>query len=525
MFFHYTIYMMKHLLLVFLTAACTAAQAQDTDRSALQPLRNLGYKVEMQSSLSKGTTPLWLNANRYGMSSLRSANALVRASVERPLRTDSLRRWGIGYGLDVAAAWHYPSTAIVQQAYVEARWLHGTLTIGSKQHAMPLQNNELSSGAQTFGINARPIPQVRLAVDRWKVFGLRWLYLSGHISYGRLTDGNWQAEFTRGKNRYAQGTLYHSKAGYLHIGNPDSYRPLSADVGVEMGTLFGGKSHVQLHDGSWMDATNQGGLKGMLQALFIGGSDVTDGTYVNAAGDHLGSWVARVNYDKDLWSFSLYYDKFFEDHSSMLQLDYDGYGTGEEWDVAKKRSYLLYDFSDMLLGAELRWKYGTWLRNIVVEYLHTKYQSGPIYHDHSAGMSDHIGGQDEYYNHGIYAGWQHWGQVIGNPLYRSPLYNTDGKILIENNRFTAWHLGISGAPTERLSYRFLASYQEGYGTYSVPYTKKHHNVSMMLEAAYTLPHNVRIKAAAGADFGAILGQNRGIQLSISKTGLFKKTRR
>lgn len=41
----------------------------------------------------------------------------------------------------------------------------------------------------------------------------------------------------------------------------------------------------------------------------------------------LGSWVARLNYDGDWSSFSLYADKFFEDHSAMFLMDYDGYGT------------------------------------------------------------------------------------------------------------------------------------------------------------------------------------------------------
>lgn len=149
--------------------------------------------------------------------------------------------------------------------------------------------------------------------------------------------------------------------------------------------------------------------------------------------------MARLNYDGDYWGFSLYADKFFEDHSSMLQLDYDGYGTGEEWNQKKKHKYLLYDFKDWLLGLELNFKQGTWLRNIVFEYLYTKYQSGPIYHDHTENISTHVCGTDNYYNHNIYSGWQHWGQVMGNPLYRSPLYNTDGLIQVEDNRFIAYH--------------------------------------------------------------------------------------
>jgi hypothetical protein len=203
----------------------------------------------------------------------------------------------------------------------------------------------------------------------------------------------------------------------------------------------------------------------------------------------------------------------------MFLLDYDGYGTGDNWNTREKRRYTLYDLKDMLVGAELNFKYSRWLRDIVFEYIYTKYQSGPVYHDHTQNLSDHIGGQDNYYNHYIYTGWQHWGQVMGNPLFRSPIYNSDGTIMVEDNRFKAFHLGVDGQPTENFDYRLLATYQEGFGTYDVPYTKKHHNISFMLEATYHLAHNWNIKGAYAMDFGAILGHNAGFQLTISKSGI------
>jgi hypothetical protein len=133
---------------------------------------------------------------------------------------------------------------------------------------------------------------------------------------------------------------------------------------------------------------------------------------------------------------------------------------------------------------------------------------------------DHIAGRDDYYNHYLFSGWQHWGQVMGNPLYRSPIYNEDGQISVENNRFLAFHLGIEGNPSERLGYRALATYQKGYGTYNLPYSKVHHNVSFMVEASYHFPHNWTVTGAYGMDFGHILGNNTGGQITISKSGIF-----
>ena len=121
---------------------------------------SLAYRAEVQATVSGGDhNPLWLNANKYGLSSLKNTNGYLRGAIERPLCLDNGRKWGVGYGLDVAVAAGFTSTLVVQQAFVEARWLKGTLTIGAKEQPMELKNQELSSGAQTFGINARPVPR------------------------------------------------------------------------------------------------------------------------------------------------------------------------------------------------------------------------------------------------------------------------------------------------------------------------------------------------------------------------------
>ena len=516
---------MVAVLLGGLLAQGAWAQQQYNEKEPLHLLSGLEYKLEAQASLSDGKTPLWLNANKHGLSSLESTNGYLRGSLERPLVEDSLRHWGVGYGLDVAVAHHYTSRLVVQQAYGELRWLHGVLTVGAKEFPMELKNNQLSSGSQTLGINARPVPQVRLSLPEYWVlpFANGWLRLKGHVAYGKTTDQNWQHDFTQQKQKYTDGALFHSKAGYLMIGYPERFFPLSLELGLEMAAQFGGTAYVPWGSDMRVYKGNNG-LSGMWHAFMPGGADVPEeGTeYQNAEGNQLGSWMMRVNYDDDSWKLGLYIDKYFEDHSSMLQLDYNGYGTGDEWTVRKKRRYFIYDLKDMLLGLELNIKYGTWLRNVVFEYIYTKYQSGPVYHDHTPSLSDHISGRDSYYNHYIYTGWQHWGQTMGNPLYRSPIYNEDGVIDFKDTRFMALHLGIGGNPTDRLSYRLLATYQEGLGTYDHPYTKKHHNVSAMLEAAYRLPRGWLVKGAYGMDMGGLLGHNYGFQLTVSKSGIISK---
>ena len=489
---------------------------------------SLEYRVEFQSTLSSGYTPLWLNANRHGLSSMEEENGYLRASLIRPLALDSLRNWGVGYGVDVALTHHFTSDWVMQQCYLEGRWLKGTLTIGSKNYPMELKNQELSSGSQTFGINARPIPQVRLALpDYWTIPLLNgWMQMKGYMSFGWMTDNQWQRDFTQCTTKYTQNTLYHAKAGYLRIGKAG--KPLSVELGLEMAVTFGGCSYRPANDGTMIKEVNGSGLDSYWKAFIPGGSDVNESDYRNVMGNQLGSWLMRINYECSSWGLHVYADKYFEDHSSMFMLDYDGYGKGDEWNERKENRYFLYSLSDMMLGVELNLKRCRAVRNVVVEYLYTKYQSGPIYHDHTPSMSDHISGRDNYYNHGLFTGWQHWGQVMGNPLYRSPLYNKDGRIEVQNNRFVAWHFGASGALLPHVDYRLLATFQDGFGTYSNPYSRRQYNRSWLMELAWRIPTrksgNWLLSGAYGIDRGGILGNNHGFQFTIAREGILSRHR-
>ena len=513
--------MNRRIYIIGVAALLCSGSLQAQERHLLDSLH---YRAELQATVPSGDhAPLWLNANKYGMSSLKTTNGFLRAALARPLSLDNGRKWGVGYGIDAAVAAGFTSTLVLQQAYVEGRWLKGVLTVGAKEQPMELKNPELSSGAQALGINARPVPSVRLSLpDYWAIpFTRGWLSLKGHIAYGKTTDGKWQKDFVSDNNRYTEGTLLHTKAGYLKIGPKN----ITLELGLEMASQFGGKSYYDINsDGQREVIENAAGLKAFWHAFVPGGSgaDEVGSDYRNSEGNQLGSWVARLNIDQPSWYLGIYADHFFEDHSSMFMLDYNGYGQGQEWDTRKDRRYFLYDLKDIMLGAELKLKRIPWLNDIVVEYLYTKYQSGPVYHDHSPYISSHLGGRDDYYNHHIFTGWQHWGQVMGNPLYRSPLYNDNGSIRVTDNRFVAWHLGVSGQPLAPLHYRFLATYQTGLGTYADPLPGRHYNLSLLAEASWRFPHDWMVRGALAMDKGRLLGDNYGFQLSIIKTGILAK---
>lgn len=484
----------------------------------------LTVDVEAQGSFSNSKTPLWLNANKYGLSSLNAQNGYVRATATYE-REVAKKLW-VKAGADLVLPIGYKSGTgghthtehfILQQAYAELDYKLGHLIIGAKQMPMELKNNELSSGSQTFGINARPVPQIRLGMnDFWNIPGTKkWVGVKAHIAYGKMTDGSWREDFTRGTGQsHNTGPLYHQKAGYLRFGNEEKF-PLTLTAGLEMAGEFGGKTMYA--DGRCTE--NSESLKSFFNIFAGTGADKGETVIQNVEGNILGSWVARLNWKAETWEAGIYADHFFEDHSAMFFLDYDGYGSGENWDNHEQRRYFRYGLNDIMLGADFKIKTFRYVNQAVVEFMNTRYQSGPIYHDHSPSVSTHICGRDQYYNHTLYDGWQHWGQVLGNPLYLSPLYNDNGYIGTSCNRFYAWHWAIAGDPIDGLHYRIKASWQQGLGTYTEPYLSPRENFSMLFEASYKFPQTSMFKGftvtgAYGFDHGELRGNNSGVQIGI-----------
>ncbi len=503
--------MKKALFTLFITTSLsTFAQSPDWGKGA-------SFFVENSGTFSDGShAPFWLTANRYGLSSVERNSGYVRGGVFRSAMNDSTRRWDIGYGADFVVPINHTSDLAVQQLYADVRWLKGVLTIGQKQQPMQLKNNELSSGSQTFGINARPYPEVRLALpDYWEIPGTKgFLSFKGHIALGMYTDNRFQEYRARGFGDYDQDVLMHTKAGYFRVGKKE--KPFNAELGLEIASQFGG-THYQYTNAGYLVTKNGRSLKSFWHAFAGGGSDSTDGATRNNEGNMLGSWVLRLNYDTKAAKYGLYADHFFEDHSAMFHLDYDGYAYEDGQMKKKKHRYLLYPLKDIMLGADVHLKQFPWISDAVVEYIYTKYQSGPVYSERTPQIPDHIGGMDNYYNNAIAPGWQHWGQTLGNPLYLSPIYNEDRQLQFQCNRFVAWHIGIAGQPCKNLHYRLRASWQEGLGTYDRPYCNPKRNVSLGFETNYNasqLCKGLSIGAAFGFDRGELMGDNTGGMLTL-----------
>ena len=87
---------------------------------------SLAYRMEASVNASTGKyAPMWLTANRYGLSSVRANSGYLRAGLfyAQPLKKD----WRIEAGLDLAGTLNQGADAkqigfVVQQAYGDLSW-------------------------------------------------------------------------------------------------------------------------------------------------------------------------------------------------------------------------------------------------------------------------------------------------------------------------------------------------------------------------------------------------------------------
>ena len=262
------------------------------------------------------------------------------------------------------------------------------------------------------------------------------------------------------------------------------------------------------------------GIKDFFEALIPMGGDATDGetsdgeSYANASGNHIGSWHFSLTYALEDWKIRAYYEHMFEDHSMM---------------------FFEYGWKDGLAGIEVTLPKNPFVHTFLYEFMNSKDQSGAVYHDHTPEIPDQISAIDDYYNHLLYTGWQHWGMSMGSPFLLSPIYNqsnhpnffhnTKGSLKFYYNRVQSHHFGICGSPMEGLDYRLLVSHSKHWGSYVMPLIDTEEQTSALLEVSYapTQWDGWQFKASAAYDHGnTLIGNNFGGMLTVSKCGILTR---
>lgn len=467
------------------------------------------YMGEGMAATSSGHTPFWLMNNRLGLSSEAQNNGYLRGGFFKNMTRD--RRFSWGFGADVVVPYNFTSKFVVQQLYGEVRYRSLQLAIGSKERYEGLVDRELSSGDLTFSLNARPVPQVYVSMPRyeWVPYTRHWVAFRGYFSMGMFTDWRWQRNYVAPEASRAEKVLYHTKGMFLRVGDP-SRHPVNVEGGFEMGCEFGGTVYLYDKVDKVMKVIKMPkGFKDIVKAVIpLSGGDSDDpnqaGEISNVLGNHVGQWSLAVNFNPrgSDWKFRSYYQHYFDDHSMM---------------------FLQHAWRDMLLGVVVEFPKNPVIEKFVYEYLNTKDQSGAVYWDSKDEVKEQVSGRDNYYNHYLYPGWQHWGMGMGNPLVISPIYNNDGTLEFRHNRIKGHHFGWTGRPTDELGYKVLMSYTRSWGTYDDPTPRVLHNFTAMLETTYS-PRRLAgwdFRLGLGLDGGNLLGNSVGAMLTIRKTGWLK----
>jgi len=457
------------------------------------------YRLEAFGSAASGlNTPFWMVSNRYGIVPLLSENGYMRtAAMYNILYNNNIR---IQAGLDLVASAPRYRNFYAQQLYAEISYKFLNMRIGSKENYTSLFDRDLSSGDMVMSANAMPIPEINLSVPQFTVipYTKGWLQFRGDFAVGRSYDNTYLEKTAGAKQHYVKNMLWHHKSLHIRLSDTRDDFPFSAVIGIRHSAQWGGIS-----------TNDEFGAQPQAFSDFIriffgkgGGSNAFESEQINVLGNHYGSYDFKFGYLNPKFDIYLYKQHFFDDASGME----------------------MYNYPDGLYGLQVNPKNFSWIDKIVVEYLNTTNQSGPVHfiaydHDRYPGYG---GGADNYYNNEIYfQGVSYFGRNLGAPLVLSTEYNRNGRIDYSNTRLRAYHLGISGLLSKQIAYRLLTTSSANFGTTSRPFLSRKDAFSCAFRISYCHPRleGWLFSTEAAHDSGGLTGKSTGISLSISKSGI------
>lgn len=302
----------------------------------------------------------------------------------------------------------------IKEIYLRKKWKNYIAILGKKGYEKANEKSELSTGSLLISNNAESPFRIHFGtkgyIPVWKTNGK--LLLNASMSNSVLE-----------KERNCKSPYLHEKEGYLKL-----------KLGKER-FVYGGVSHIALWGGELNGEKINSDFMDFISVLIIDnkGHNELENEVINKIGDHKG--IYEIGYidkmgEKD---FKLYFQHFFEDRDGMK----------------------LNSIQDMLLGINIKNDNGKFFKEMLLEYIHTKYQGG-------TGTHLENGGQDYYYDNYLYGPWTYKDMILGNSLVV-----TDGSgenIKVVHSRIRAFHTGISGNLSSKLKYKTMLTYSENYGT-------------------------------------------------------------
>jgi hypothetical protein len=489
-------------------SACVLLPASVAAQDTL-PTR-ISYTLSAEAAVGTGDfTAYQLVTNRHHVLSVRPNTAYMRGAVNiaHTLAANTV----LSGCIDAIASVHADHSTYLQQCYANLSYKSLFLEVGAREEQPVLRDDLLSSGAFAKGTNAKPVPQVHIGTNGFVdvPFTRGWLQANFDGGYGKALDGDYRERaFYRGEDvnySYATGIWYHQKHLYFRT-NPT--KKFFVTAGIDHVVQFAGTKH----DYAIKDAPTTIEKSLNFKTFYNVILPVGDKNYFEhqanedwVYGNHLGTMTVQIGWNIDRHHLlQAYVDDPFEDGSGMRK--------GNGWDGLWGLQY-----DNKKPGKQI-------VRRAVAEFLQTTNQSGPLHWDGGdypepvrSQITDKVVGNDSYYSHTFYGSYAHYGMTFGNALLTSPIYNTDGFNDFKDTRVKAWHLGLCGEITDRLSYLVKGSYREGWGTYKVPLSTKHHSFDAVFKGIYNAGP-WQFGAAYAFDKGNIYGDCSSLNINIAYHG-------
>ena len=340
------------------------------------------------------------------------------------------------------------------------------LVVGKKHDEVLFQGLSATNGSILRSTNTRAMPGIQLR-SRGPIMVLPRAGVGFEFSL---------EEFQLEEERYVSDTRLHHKSFHLVL------RPVSNFQ------LRAGLQHYVQWAGTSPDYGPQpGSFKDYLRIFggLSGGESAALEDQDNVLGNSLGSYEITLDTQWGDYDISLLWNSIFEDGSGMrLGNTPDG-------------RYGVY-----MQDTKSKW----WIQSLMYEFYYSKH------HSHT---TTGIHKYDNYFNNVNYkSGWTYYGRTVGVPFY---LARPNGRG-VNNNVFTAHHLGLGGVAFEKIPFRFLNSYRRNYGLSNMDFTyftKYPPEVifSSMLELQMPLKP-VSLNLQLGTDFSNQTSPSFGTGLSV-----------
>ena len=441
-----------------------------------------------------GYLPYWATTNQWGLMPERDGG-LAMVQVYQPYKTIGSSTFEWQWGGSIAGnVYDNPlapdsgkTNVMVDQLYASLRWKCLSIDLGQKHRELDFMASDPSLGSLSVtgghvaeSGNARPMPGYQINLDPLAIpFTGKHLWVYG--AYG---------DFATTDTRYVQDALVHRTRVMLR-----------GDVGRF--SIHAGLDHYAI----WAGTSPEYGKQPFSFIDYIrvvtgshAGSSGTISDQVNVIGDQGGGELIRLDYHGNGFNVTFQHDIPYSDGSGMgFQNFPDGINT------------LWFGFKDK----------DRWVSDIVFEHHYTMYQSGP-FNGETIGENGEIltpkgvktTGGDNYFANGQYkSSWTHHGRLIADPLCL-PLGTHDGtwssalmNMGIENTRYKALHLGLSGKFFRKHPYRLMLTRSMNHGTYGPPYAGE-----SAWDKEWGTVDEIGLKQWSGALTGSVLLSVRGLSV-------------